>query len=81
VHKVIWGKLGYTYSGSSNITTIDGGKKVGESYTTIGASVQYWVIPGSAIMLEYNRGMWKVGDGSLNKIDFNRITLVCRAVF
>jgi hypothetical protein len=76
-----WGKLGYTYSGSSNITTIDGGKKVGESYTTIGASVQYWVIPGSAIMLEYNRGMWKVGDGSLNKIDFNRITLGCRAVF
>jgi hypothetical protein len=32
-------------------------------------------------MLEYNRGMWKVGDGSLDKIDFNRITLGWRTVF
>jgi hypothetical protein len=53
----------------------------GESYTTIGATIQYWVIPGSALLLEYNRGMWKVGDGSLNKIDFNRITLGWRTVF
>jgi hypothetical protein len=68
------GKLGYTTQSGS---TTD----ANESYTTIGASVQYWVIPGSAIMIEYNRGMWKVGDGSLDKIDFNRITLGWRTVF
>jgi hypothetical protein len=67
-------KLGYqTQPGSTT--------DAGESYTTIGATVQYWVIPGSALLLEYNRGMWKVGDGSLNKIDFNRITLGWRTVF
>jgi hypothetical protein len=70
-----WGKLGYT-SGSGNATS-----EFGESYTTIGATVQYWVIPGSAIMLEYNRGMWKVGDGTLTKLDFNRFTLGWRTVF
>jgi hypothetical protein len=52
-----------------------------ESYATIGATVQYWVIPGSAILLEYNRGMWKVGDGTLDKIDFNRVTIGWRTVF
>jgi hypothetical protein len=53
----------------------------GESYTTIGATVQFWVIPGSAILLEYDRGMWKVGDGSFSKIDFNRVTLGWRTIF
>ena len=67
-------KLGYrTQSGSTT--------DAGESYTTIGATVQYWVIPGSALLLEYNRAMWKVGDGKVNKIDFNRITLGWRTVF
>jgi|GEM_PF-2121488 hypothetical protein len=67
-------KLGYkTQSGNTT--------DAGESYTTIGATVQYWVIPGSALLFEYNRGMWKVGDGSLNKIDFNRFTLGWRTVF
>jgi hypothetical protein len=75
-----WSKLGYT-SGSSNMTTMDNGVKVGESYTTIGATIQYWVIPGSALLLEYNRGMWKVGDGTLCKIDFNRVTLGWRTIF
>ena len=70
-----WGRLGYT-SGSSNVTT-----DATESYTTIGATVQYWVIPGSAVMLEYNKGLWKVGDGTLTKLDFNRITLGWRTVF
>jgi hypothetical protein len=70
-----WAKLGYT-SGGGNTTT-----EFGESYTTIGATVQYWVIPGSAILLEYNRGMWKVGDGELCKIDFNRVTLGWRTIF
>jgi len=70
-----WGKLGYP-TGSGNTTT-----EAGESYTTIGATVQYWVLPGSALLLEYNRGMWKVGDGSLNKLDFNRITLGWRTIF
>lgn len=67
-------KLGYKTQGGP---TTD----AGESYTTIGATVQYWVIPGSAILLEYNRGMWKVGDGTLCKIDFNRITLGWRTIF
>jgi hypothetical protein len=75
-----WSKLGYT-GGASNLTTMDNGVKVGESYTTIGATIQYWVIPGSALLLEYNRGMWKVGDGTLNKINFNRITLGWRTIF
>jgi hypothetical protein len=75
-----WAKLGYS-GGASNMTTMDNGQKVGESYTTIGATIQYWVIPGSAILLEYNRGMWKVGDGTLDKIDFNRITLGWRTIF
>jgi hypothetical protein len=70
-----WGKLGYA-SGTSNMTT-----EANESYTTMGATVQYWVIPGSALLLEYNRGMWKVGDGTLCKIDFNRVTLGWRTVF
>jgi hypothetical protein len=70
-----WAKLGYT-TGGSNATT-----EFGESYTTIGATIQYWVIPGSSILLEYNRGMWKVGDGTLCKIDFNRVTLGWRTVF
>ncbi len=52
-----------------------------ESYATIGATIQYWVIPGSAILFEYNRGMWKVGDGKLCKIDFNRITIGWRTIF
>ncbi|MCX6842564.1 MAG: hypothetical protein NTX53_09825 [candidate division WOR-3 bacterium] len=67
-------KLGYSTQGGP---TTD----AGESYTTIGATVQYWVIPGSAILLEYNRGMWKVGDGTLCKINFNRITLGWRTIF
>jgi hypothetical protein len=67
-------KLGYT---TQSGTTTD----AGESYTTIGATVQYWVIPGSALLLEYNRGMWKVGDGTLCKLDFNRVTLGWRTVF
>jgi hypothetical protein len=70
-----WAKLGYT-SGSSNATT-----DATESYATIGATVQYWVIPGSSVLLEYNRGMWKVGDGTLTRLDFNRITLGWRTVF
>jgi hypothetical protein len=70
-----WAKLGYT-SGASNMTT-----EFGESYTTIGATIQYWVIPGSALLLEYNRGMWKVGDGKLCKLDFNRVTLGWRTIF
>jgi hypothetical protein len=70
-----WGRLGYA-SGTSNQTTDDN-----ESYTTIGATVQYWVIPGSSVLLEYNRGMWKVGDGALCKVDFNRVTLGWRTVF
>jgi hypothetical protein len=53
------GKLGYTTQSSA--TTTD----AGESYTTIGATVQYWVIPGSSILLEYNK----------------RITLGWRTVF
>jgi hypothetical protein len=75
-----WGKLGYT-TGSSNATNMYNGKAIGESYTTIGATIQYWVIPGSALMLEYNRGMWKVGDGTLCKLGFNRFTLGWRTVF
>jgi len=75
-----WAKLGYS-GGASNMTTMDNGQKTGESYTTIGATIQYWVIPGSAILLEYNRGMWKVGDGTLDKIDFNRFTLGWRTIF
>jgi hypothetical protein len=67
--------LGYSSNGSG--TTTD----ASESYTTLGATVQYWVIPGSSILLEYNRAMWKVGDGTLNKLDFNRITLGWRTVF
>jgi len=68
------GKLGYkTQSGKTT--------DAGESYTTLGATIQYWVIPGSSILLEYNRGMWKVGDGTLNKLDFNRVTLGWRTVF
>ena len=68
------GKLGYkTPSGKTT--------DAGESYTTLGATIQYWVIPGSSILLEYNRGMWKVGDGTLNKLDFNRVTLGWRTVF
>ena len=70
-----WAKLGYT-SGASNQTT-----DANESYTTIGATVQYWVIPGSSVLIEYNRGMWKVGDGTLTKLDFNRFTLGWRTVF
>lgn len=69
------GMLGYT-ANASGVTT-----EAGESYTTIGATLQYWVIPGSSILLEYNRGMWKVGDGTLNKLDFNRVTLGWRTVF
>ena len=67
-------KLGYkTQSGNTTDAK--------ESYTTIGATIQYWVIPGSAILLEYDRGMWKVGDGTLDKLDFNRITLGWRTIF
>jgi hypothetical protein len=69
------GMLGYT-SNASGVTT-----EAGESYTTLGATLQYWVIPGSSILLEYNRGMWKVGDGTLNKLDFNRVTIGWRTVF
>jgi hypothetical protein len=69
------GKLGYT-SGASNQTT-----DANESYTTLGATIQYWVIPGSAVMIEYNRGMWKVGDGTLCKLDFNRFSVGWRTVF
>jgi hypothetical protein len=43
--------------------------------------VQYWVIPGSSVLLEYNKGMWKVGDGHMTKLDFNRFTLGWRTVF
>jgi hypothetical protein len=70
-----WARLGYA-GGGSNLTT-----EFNESYTTVGATIQYWVIPGSSVLLEYNRGMWKVGDGTLCKIDFNRITLGWRTVF
>jgi len=70
-----WGKLGYT-SGGSNATT-----EATESYTTIGAIVQYWVIPGSAVLIEYDRGMWKVGDGTLCELDFNRFTIGWRTIF
>jgi hypothetical protein len=73
-----WAKLGYS---GSNATNMDNGKAVGESYTTIGATVQYWVIPGSSVLLEYNKGMWKVGDGHMTKLDFNRFTLGWRTVF
>ena len=69
------GMLGYT-SNASGVTT-----DAGESYTTLGATLQYWVIPGSSILVEYNRGMWKVGDGTLNKLDFNRVTIGWRTVF
>jgi hypothetical protein len=75
-----WSKLGYS-GGGSNMTTMDAGKKVGESYTTVGATIQYWVIPGSSVLLEYDRAMWKAGDGTLCKIDFNRFTLGWRTVF
>jgi hypothetical protein len=67
--------LGYSANGSGKTT------EAGESYTTLGATVQYWVIPGSSILVEYNRGMWKVGDGTLNKLDFNRFTVGWRTVF
>jgi hypothetical protein len=68
-------KLGYSKQ-SKEVTT-----DANESYTTIGGTVQYQVIPGSYVLLEYNKGMWKVGDGTLNKIDFNRVTLGWRTVF
>jgi hypothetical protein len=68
-----WRNLGY--SGSNQTTDAN------ESYTTIGATIQYWVIPGSAVMIEYNRGMWKVGDGTLCKLDFNRFSVGWRTVF
>jgi hypothetical protein len=70
-----WARLGYA-NGGSNVTS-----DFGESYTTIGATVQYWVIPGSSILLEYNKGLWQVDDGSLCKLDFNRFTLGWRTVF
>ncbi len=68
-------KLGYTSGGSNWTTDSD------ESYTTVGATIVYSVIPGSAVMIEYNRGMWKVGDGTLTKLDFNRFTLGWRTIF
>jgi len=74
-----WGKIGRGLN-----TTKDRGKSTTdatESYTTIGATIQYWVIPGSALMLEYNRGMWKAGDGKWSELNFNRITLGWRTVF
>jgi hypothetical protein len=68
-------KLGYSKQATAVTTDAN------ESYTTIGATVVYSVIPGSSLMLEYNKGMWKVGDGALNKLDFNRFTLGWRTVF
>jgi len=74
-----WGKIGRGLN-----TTKERGRSTTdatESYTTIGATIQYWVIPGSALMLEYNRGMWKVGDGKWSELNFNRVTLGWRTVF
>jgi hypothetical protein len=69
-------KLGWSPPSQLGNTT-----DTGESYTTIGATIQYWVIPGSSVLLEYNRGLWKVGDGTLCRLDFNRITVGWRTIF
>ncbi len=69
-------KLGWSPPAQLGNTT-----DAGESYNTIGATVQFWVIPGSALLLEYNRALWKVGDGTLCKLNFNRVTLGWRTIF
>jgi len=56
------------------------GADVTEKYITMGPRVNYFITPGSAIILQVDFHDWKNQDGS-QKLDANRVTLGWRTIF